>query len=174
MSNKQYKLDIIPGIVLSLFALAYLSQVHTIVEFKGLGSTPLTNRFVPYLWGGALLVLSLWVTIRGLRKRKKLLEEGGELDKTTFKEAISDKREVVFSFVALTVYVALMSSLGFVITTLVYVFAQILILTPKEDWKKTYVPAAITAAISAGLLFYIFRYLLNVLLPVGILSVFGL
>ena len=69
MSNKQYKLDIIPGLVLSLFAIAYLSQVPSIVEFKGLGSTPLTNRFVPYLWGGFLLVLSLWVLLRGFRKR---------------------------------------------------------------------------------------------------------
>ena len=174
MSNKQYKLDIIPGIVLSLFAIAYLSQIHNIVEFKGLGSTPLTNRFVPYLWGGSLLVLSLWVLIRGFRKRKKYLAEGGQADKSSLMEVLRDKREVVASFVALTIYVALMGSLGFVITTLCYVFAQILILTPKENWKKTWLPALITAVVSAGLLFYVFRYLLNVLLPVGVLSVFGL
>ena len=174
MSNKQYKLDIIPGIVLSLFSLAYLSQIHNIVEFKGLGSTPLTNRFVPYLWGGSLLVLSLWVLIRGFRKRKKYLAEGGQADKSSLMEVLRDKREVVASFVALTIYVALMGSLGFVITTLCYVFAQILILTPRENWKKTWLPALITAVVSAGLLFYVFRYLLNVLLPVGVLSVFGL
>ena len=174
MSNKQYKLDIIPGIVLSLFAIAYLSQIHNIVEFKGLGSTPLTNRFVPYLWGGSLLVLSLWVLIRGFRKRKKYLAEGGQADKSSLMEVLRDKREVVASFVALTIYVALMGSLGFVITTLCYVFAQILILTPRENWKKTWLPALITAVVSAGLLFYVFRYLLNVLLPVGVLSVFGL
>ena len=174
MSNKQYKLDIIPGIVLSLFAIAYLSQIHNIVEFKGLGSTPLTNRFVPYLWGGSLLVLSLWVLVRGLRRKKKYLAEGGEADKTSFRDVISDKREVIVSFIALTIYMALMRSLGFVITTLCYVFVQILILTPRENWKKTWLPALITAAVSAGLLFYVFRYLLNVLLPVGVLSVFGL
>lgn len=174
MSNKQYKRDILPGIVLSLFAIGYLSQISNIVEFKGLGSTPLTNRFVPYLWGSVLLVLSLWILVRGLRKRKKLVAEGGKPDKTSLKEMLSDKREVVCSFVALTIYVALMGPVGFVITTLVYVFVQILILTPKEKWKKTYVPAAITAVVVAGVLFYIFRYLLNVLLPVGVLSVFGL
>ena len=174
MSNKQYKLDIIPGFVLSLFAIAYLSQVPSIVEFKGLGSTPLTNRFVPYLWGGFLLVLSLWVLLRGFRKRKKYLAEGGEPDKATLKDVISDKREVIASFAAMTVYVALMGSVGFVITTLAYVFVQILILTPRENWKKTWLPALITAAITSGFLFYVFRYLLNVLLPVGVLSVFGL
>ncbi len=174
MSNKQYKLDIIPGFVLSLFAIAYLSQVPSIVEFKGLGSTPLTNRFVPYLWGGFLLVLSLWVLLRGFRKRKKYLANGGQAAKGSFMEGVRDKREVIASFVALTIYVALMGSLGFVPTTICYVFAQILILTPRENWKKTWLPALITAAVTGGLLFYIFRYLLNVLLPVGVLSVFGL
>ena len=174
MSNKQYKLDIIPGIVLSLFAIAYLSQVPSIVEFKGLGSTPLTNRFVPYLWGGSLLVLSLWVLLRGFRKRKKYLAEGGTPGKAGLMSVLSDKREVVASFAAMTVYVALMGSVGCVITTLAYVFVQILILTPREDWKKTYLPALITAAITAGFLFYVFRYTLNVLLPIGLLSAFGL
>ena len=174
MSNKQYKLDIIPGIVLSLFAIAYLSQVPSIVEFKGLGSTPLTNRFVPYLWGGSLLVLSLWVLLRGFRKRKKYLAEGGTPGKAGLMSVLSDKREVVASFAAMTVYVALKGSVGFVITTLAYVFVQILILTPREDWKKTYLPALITAAITAGFLFYVFRYTLNVLLPIGLLSAFGL
>ncbi|MBR6113689.1 MAG: tripartite tricarboxylate transporter TctB family protein [Oscillospiraceae bacterium] len=174
MSNKQYKLDIIPGIVLSLFAAFYLLQVPKIVEFKGLGSTPLTNRFVPYLWGGALLLLSLWILVRGIIRRKKYLAEGGRADKNSFAEAVSDKREVIASFISLTIYVALMGSVGFVIMTLIYVFVQILILTPRENWKKTYLPALITAAAAAGILFYVFRYLLNVLLPVGVLSVFGL
>lgn len=174
MKNKQYKLDIIPGIVIALFSIAYLAMVPGIATFTGLGSTPLTNHFVPYLWGGALLVLSLWIIVRGLRKRKKYLAEGGKIEKTSIKDALIEKREVVASFIALTLYVALMGPVGFVITTIVYVFAQILILTPREKWKKSYVPAAITAVVTGILLFYIFRYLLNVLLPVGILKAFGL
>lgn len=174
MKNKQYKLDIIPGIVIAVFSIAYLAMIPQIATFTGLGSTPLTNHFVPYLWGGALLVLSLWIIARGLRKRKKYLAEGGKIEKTSIKDALVEKREVVASFIALALYVGLMGSVGFVITTIVYVFVQILILTPREKWKKTYVPAGITAIIVGVLLFYIFRYILNVLLPIGILSVFGL
>lgn len=174
MKNKQYKLDIIPGIVIAVFSIAYLAMIPSIQTFTGLGSTPLTNHFIPYLWGGALLVLGLWITVRGFRKRKKYLAEGGKIEKTSIKDALMEKREVVASFVALTLYVALMGPIGFAITTIVYVFVQILILTPRENWKKTYVPAAITAVVAGVLLFYIFRYVLNVLLPVGILSVFGL
>ena len=67
-----------------------------------------------------------------------------------------------------------MGVIGVLITTVVYLFVQILILTPREKWKKNYVPAAITAVVAGVVLFFIFRYVLNVLLPVGILSVFGL
>ena len=85
-----------------------------------------------------------------------------------------EKREVVASFIALTLYVGLMGLVGFAPMTILYVFVQIMILTPKDKWKKIMVPAIITAVISGVVLFYIFRYLLNMLLPVGILSIFGL
>lgn len=174
MQNKEYKRDIIPGIVLAIFSIGYLALIPGIQTFTGLGSTPLTNHFVPYLWGGLLLVLSLWIIARGLRKRKKYLAEGGKIEKASLKDALMEQREVVASFIALALYVGLMDLVGFVIMTVLYVFVQILILTPQEKWGKTYVPAAITAAVAGVLLFYVFRYLLNVLLPVGILNLFGL
>lgn len=174
MRNEKYKQDIIPGIVLMLFSIGYLAMIPDIVEFNGMGSTPLTNRFVPYLWGGALLVLSVWILVRGIIKRKKFLAEGGQIKKTPLLTVLKDYREVVASFVALAIYVGVMKPLGFAISTALYVFAQILILTPKAKWKATAAPAAITAVLTGGVLFYIFRYLLNVLLPVGILSIFGL
>lgn len=174
MQNKHYKMDIIPGIVIAVFSIGYLAMIPSIQTFTGLGSTPLTNHFVPYLWGGFLLVLSLWIIARGLRKRRKYLAEGGKIEKTSFGDALMERREVVASFVSLALYVGLMDLVGFVIMTILYVFVQILILTPRDKWGKTYVPAAITAVVSGGLLFYVFRYLLNVLLPVGILKLFGL
>ncbi len=174
MKNSKYKLDIVPGVVMALFALFYLCNIPSIKVFDGLGSTPINNHFVPYLWGGAILVLSLWIIVRGLGKRRKFIAEGGVVEKVDLKKIASDYREVIASFAALTIYVALMDAVGFVIMTILYTFAQILILTPKEDWKKNYVPAAITAAITGIVLYYIFREMLNVLLPVGILSIFGL
>ena len=166
MKNKQYKLDIIPGIVIALFSIGYMAMIPSIKTFTGLGAT--------HLWGGALLVLGLWITARGFRKRKKYLAEGGTIVKTSLKDVLMEKREVVASFIALTLYVGLMGLVGFAPMTILYVFVQIMILTPKDKWKKIMVPAIITAVISGVVLFYIFRYLLNVLLPVGILSIFGL
>lgn len=170
MQNKNYKLDIIPGIVLSLFSIGYLSMIPSIKTFTGLGSTPLTNHAIPYLWGGALLILSLWILIRGFRKRAKFLAEGGKAEKSSLKAMIIERREVIASFAALFLYVGLLDFLGFIIATVLYTFAQILILTPTEKWKKNLLPACITALISGCLLFYVFKYILNVLLPLGILK----
>ncbi len=174
MKNKQYKLDIIPGIVLTCFSIAYLCMVPGIKAFTGLGSTPLTNHFVPYLWGGVLLFLSLWLVVRGILKYRRFKAAGGVPEKTSAKAVLGDKWEVIASFVALGLYVGLMEPVGFVITTILYTFAQILLLTPRENWKKNYVPAAIVAVITGCLLYYIFKMLLNVLLPSGILGAFGL
>lgn len=171
--HSNYRVDIIPGIVIALFAVAYLALVPSIQSFTGMGSTPLTNHFVPYLWGGALLVLGLYVAVRGFRKRAAFIKAGGKIEKFDLKAAVNDKLEVIASFVALTIYVALMNVVGFVPMTIIYLVAQILILTPKHDWKKTYVPALIVAVVCSVLFYYIFRYHLNVLLPQGILSAFG-
>ncbi len=174
MKNSNYKMDIIPGTVILIFSLWYLSGIHKIPMFTGLGASPLTNHFVPYLWGGALLFLSALLTLRGLNKYRLYRAAGGDAQKGSFAAALFEKREVVASFIALALYVGLMGLCGFVPTTILYVFAQILILTPAERRQKNVIPAAITAIITGCLLFYIFRYVLNVLLPIGILKMFGL
>ena len=174
MKNSKYRLDIIPGTGIFIFSIWYLLNIPGIPTFTGLGATPLTNHFVPYLWGGAMLVLSLWLIVRGMKKRKAYKAEGGVTQKNSMIAALVEKREVVVSFVALGLYVGLMGPIGFVPTTILYVFVQILVLTPGEHRKKNVLPAAITAIITGCLLFYIFRYMLNVLLPIGLLSIFGL
>lgn len=173
--NGNYMIDILPGIVSSLFSLFYLSQVPKIRVFKGLGATPINNRFVPYLWGGILLLLGICLIIRGLIKMMKLRAAGVKGEKFSLAALISDKREVIASFVCLTLYVGLLEKIGFVIMTTIYTFVQILILTPPDaKWKKNIIPAAIVAVITGILLYYIFRVHLNVLLPAGLLEgIFG-
>lgn len=172
--NSKYMMDIVPGAVIAVFALWYLSMVPGIKTFTGMGSTPLTNHFVPYLWGGALLVLALWIILRGFRKRSAFIKEGGVPQKFDFAAAAAEKREVIASFVALVLYVALMGPVGFVPMTIIYLFVQILILTPRKDWKKTIVPALIIAVVCGFLFYFIFRSKLNVLLPQGLMKNLGL
>ena len=120
-----------------------------------------------------LLFLGLWLVGRGIVKFKRFKAAGGEAKKNSLGAAIAEKREVIASFVALVIYVGLMDLVGFVIMTVLYTFAQILILTPREKWKKNFVPAGIVALVAGFLLYYLFKVQLNVLLPAGILPLFG-
>lgn len=167
MKDRNYKIDIVPGIVLALFSIFYMFQIQDIRVFKGLGSTPLNNRFVPWLWGSTLLLLSLWITVRGFLKFCRFKARNEKSESSSLLTQLMEKREVIASFIALVLYVAFLGSVGFVIDTIVYVFVQILILTPLERWRRNVLPAAVTAVVSSCLLFYIFRVSLNVLLPVG-------
>ena len=172
--DSKYMLDIVPGIVIAAFSLFYLVQIPGIQAFNGLGSTPLDNHFGPWMWGGALLFLGVWLIVRGFFKYKRFKAAGGAVQKFNLGKAISDKGEVIASFIALTIYVALLEPIGFVIMTIIYTFAQILILTPREKWGKNFLPAGIVAIIVGILLYYIFKLQLSVLLPSGILGAFGL
>ena len=120
------------------------------------------------------MALSLWLIIRGAFKYKRFKAAGGVPQKINIGKAISDKGEVIASFIALAVYYGLMETVGFVIMTIIYTFVQILILTPREKWSKNYLPAAVTAIIAGVLLYYIFKIQLSVLLPSGVLAAFGL
>ena len=79
--------------------------------------------------------------------------------------------EVLATIAAFTVYVFVLSSVGFVISSIVYLFVQILILTPKE--KRTPKGIALYAVLSVvfcAVVYVIFRFGLNVMLPAGILG----
>ena len=66
----------IAGGVLFLFGLAYFIMTWQIANFKGLGAPPVDAKFVPRLWGGMLMLLSLIVFVRGIREYLRLRKEG--------------------------------------------------------------------------------------------------
>lgn len=63
------------------------------------------------------------------------------------------------------------SSVGFVISSIVYLFVQILILTPKEKRiPKGIALYAVLSVVFCAVVYVIFRFGLNVMLPAGILG----
>lgn len=164
----EYKKNLIPGVVLGAFSLFYLGSTTQIVPFTGLGSTPLDNRFVPRLWGSILLLLSVILIIRGIKQRKQALESaGGKLPQGENLIGIcKENREVLLSFVFLAIYTALLEPVGFLISTAVYVYAEIVVLT--NPAKRNWVTPAIVAIVAAVAIDFVFVRFLNVLLPHGI------
>jgi len=165
----KYKMNMIAGGVIFAFALAYFIMTWQIANFRGLGAPPIDAKFVPRLWGGLLMLLSLIVFLRGLieyiklRKAKKLVKS----EESIVKRAI-DTREVILTFAALFIYILLLQPVGFIIMSALYIFAECMILTPRE--KRKLILAAIIGVVSAVLVDFVFVEFLHVLLPAGILG----
>ncbi len=173
----EYKKNLIPGIVLTIFSIIYLVLTSQIKKFSGLGSDPLGARAIPYLWGISLLVLSLILVVRGIKQRNLAIKNNTLVkSELNFTGIIKENREIVLTFVSLAVYIALLEPVGFLIMTAVYLFVQTLILTPKEKRNymgydsilRNYIVTLITSIVIAVALDYVFVCLLNVLLPLGI------
>lgn len=163
----EYKKNLIPGIVLTLFAISYLAYTTQIEKFTGSGSTPLSARFIPYFWGSCLLLLSMILVIRGIKQRKQAIEDGIiEGPPMGIGAFVKEHYEVLLTFGFLTVYIALMESVGFLIMTILFLFGEIIILTSKN--KRNYLISGIVAVVFAFGIDFIFVRLLNVLLPLGI------
>ncbi len=77
-------------------------------------------------------------------------------------------KSIIMTAVLLVVYVALFQKVGFLITTAIYLFLQLLILAPERKPKQI-VLFAVSSVIGAIVLQYIFVHLLYVMLPEGIL-----
>lgn len=166
------KNDVKTGAIFVVLDSLYLYFCGDIQPFTGKGTTPLTNRFIPYFWGIFMMVLSIALILRGLGQMKRAgkTEKGETQEKTkrSMVEWIVENREVLMSFAALFFYILLMEKIGFVIMTFLFLTAEILILTPKKD--RNVLAAAITGVVVSALLYFIFGKTLHILLPVGIFS----
>ena len=162
-----YRKNLYPGVALTVFSAGYLALSGQIQIFTGSGATPLDSRFMPRLWGTFLLILSLILVFRGMKQRKEALaSETSSKVGLSLVEKIADNREVILSFVFLAIYTAALKRVGFMISTAVFLYAQTLLLTPKE--KRNYIIPAVVAILFAVGIDFIFVKLLSVLLPTGI------
>jgi hypothetical protein len=162
-----YQKNIIAGAVLAVFSAVVLLLSLNIPTFTGLGAAPLGSAFIPRLWGGSLGLLSLSLFFRGLRERTVYVRTGKVIP-ISFKlsKFCQENREVILTFVIIAIYTALIGIVGFIIMSALYLFAQILILTPPD--KRNFPVASIISIVTSVLLDFVFVSLLHVLLPRGI------
>ena len=75
---------------------------------------------------------------------------------------------VVLTFVIIIAYVLIMPTLGFILSTMIYLFLQMIVLAPPE--KRNYVLFAIVSVVFTAFVFVAFRVGLQQLLPRGIIK----
>ncbi|MFC2638178.1 MAG: tripartite tricarboxylate transporter TctB family protein [Mitsuokella sp.] len=162
------KSDLMTGIAGAVFSGFYLVQATTVKVFGGAATAGVNAQTVPKIWGGCLLALSLVLIVRALLAMRKEKETKGLRE---ILEAIRHRREVVYTFVLLILYAALMRPVGFILTSIAYILLQIWVLTPLEKRSRRVLGIAAGLAVFFSIsLYFVFTKYLMVMLPPGILK----
>jgi len=163
MSFKKCK-DLILGIVMLLFSGFYLFYAQQIKTRPKLTPSYASAKIMPTLLGILLAVLSIICIIQGYRKMTSpdtQSDSSKKLDK-------GDVMAVVYTFAVIIGYILIMPTLGFILSTLLYLFLQMIILSPPE--KRNYALFAIVTVVFTAFVFVAFRIGLQQLLPRGIIE----
>ena len=161
MRFKKYR-DLVIGVVglaLSVFYLIYAMQIKTKPKLTpGYASA----RIMPTLLGALLAILSVVLIAQGIKKMK--LYDGGEVEKADR----ADNMAVILTFAVIIGYIMVMPMLGFILSTAIYLFLQMLILAPPD--KRNVPLFAIVAVGFTAFVFVAFRVGLQQLLPRGVIE----
>lgn len=177
------------GIGFFLFGLIYFALSFTIDSYAGYGgSSVVDSKFMPQFVGVLLMILGILQTIsayKALRRQEKngqassqnvqQVQAENESDQINISDydddAASrgaDNKSLVLIFAFLLIYLALMTVLGFILSTALYLIATMLLLTPKEK-RNIPLMLIITVVVSVGV-YFLFVEGLSLILPAGILG----
>ncbi len=166
MASKAKK-DFYSGIFFLLFSifLYVLSYAIKMTKADSLGP-----QFFPRLVALFMAILSIVVIVNGYKgmKEEKNKEQSGSNQPSKAPEKI-DKLSLLFSSILLIGYALLIDTLGFMITSALYLFFQIYLISPPELLKKkNLVINGVISIVVPVALYFIFYRAFNIFLPTGI------
>jgi len=152
-------MDLYTGLFFLAFTLIYISQIPAIRITR---ISPIDSAAYPKVLAALLLGLSLVQIFSALRQLKR------GVPTTREEELKKGYKGVVQSLLLFSAYVLVVEPLGFLISSVLYIFLQILVLCPPDKVRP--VQFGFIALAASGGIYVIFRYGLNLMLPVGILE----
>ena len=130
MSFKKYK-DLWFGIIALAFSVFYLVVGSQIVTRPKLTPSYASAKVVPILLGSLLALLSVLLIIQAVRKLRAAAATGGAEAETGEKATRDDLLTVVLTLGVILLYIILLPALGFCLSSIIYLFAQMVIMAPK-------------------------------------------
>ncbi len=143
----------IAAIVLIVFAASY-GVLTAGLPVRTLPNTP-DPSFFPWINMATIMILSVWLLVRSLRRPKETA-----LDTDT-----AERNRIITAMGAFVIYLAAMPTLGFILATLPF-FAAMMVLFGER--RPIYVGTG-TIAVTAAL-YLLFRHGFGVFLPRGLLA----
>ena len=164
MSFKKYR-DIILGVLMLAFSGFYLTVADGIKTRPKLTPAYASAQIVPKLLGVLLAVLAVLCIIEGVYKMKKY---GTTMTNAKKGEGKGDAFAVIATFALMITYALVLPTVGFCLSTMVYLFLQISLLAPAA--KRNTKLFAIVAVAFTMFVFFAFRVGLQMLLPRGVIE----
>lgn len=133
------------------------------------------SAFFPIVVGSGLVILALVYLGMALVSLKKQAALGiAEEAQTALTDEEKQENKIstfklIASFAILVIYVALLSSVGFIITSIVYLFLQMLIMAEDRS-KKQIIKIVIAAIVAPFIINFIFTNWFSLMLPQGLLK----
>ncbi|MDA3979298.1 tripartite tricarboxylate transporter TctB family protein [Gallibacterium sp. AGMB14963] len=153
LSDKNF----LAGIIFFFVSLAYLFGAYSI-ETKGI--VAIESDFMPKIYGYILLIASTILIITSWRKLQTLEDKE--------ESSSSDIKRVLLVLVLILAYISLIDFLGFIISSIPFLFFLSLLLTP-EYIEKTYWVYIIFSILLPIVAYFGFSYYLNLTMPSGLL-----
>lgn len=156
--------DIIVGVFFMLLSAAMLVMAKMLPKSTVMDIGP---DFMPMCIGVMTFVLAAALVLLNIKNMKIYVAqaeaEGPEK---------ADYKRVLTSFIIILVYVFVLKSVGFIISTLVYLPVQMFILAPEERrGKKNVIQLLLTDVLFTFVVFFLFRYGFKIVLPAGIFTI---
>lgn len=156
--------DIIVGVFFMLLSAAMMVMAKMLPKSTVMDIGP---DFMPMCIGVMTFVLAAALVLLNIKNMKIYVAqaeaEGPEK---------ADYKRVLTSFIIILVYVFALKSVGFIISTLVYLPIQMFILAPEDRrGKKDVIQLLITDVLFTFVVFFLFRYGFKIVLPAGIFTI---
>lgn len=156
--------DIIVGVFFMLLSAAMLVMAKMLPKSTVMDIGP---DFMPMCIGVMTFVLAAALVFLNIKNMKIYVAqaeaEGPEK---------ADYKRVLTSFIIILVYVFVLKSVGFIISTLVYLPVQMFILAPEERrGRKNVIQLLLTDVLFTFVVFFLFRYGFKIVLPAGIFTI---
>lgn len=158
MSFKKCR-DLILGVFMLALSGFYLFFAQQIKTKPKLTPSYASDRIMPTILGILLAILSVFLIAQGLKALKA--QDDGDAKKMDRADAMA----VVYTFAVIIGYIIILPYLGFILSTILYLFIQMIILAPPD--KRNLALFAIVAVVFTVLVFYAFRMGLSQPLPRG-------
>lgn len=169
MSIKGKWKDFSTGIFFIAFGIALFLSALTIPAG---GQLSMGGDFMPKVMSVLLILCGAAFAGRALfAKPEPAADDGGSLERSPEQKAEKRRQRIMFllEFGLLFLYLMLLKPVGFLITTTVYIFLQMWLITPSSE-KRRPVVMAVVAVAATLFTYFVFVKGFRLLLPAGILG----